>query len=150
MLLHNLVVLTAFTAFDLFFVVPGPGHVLQGPVTVLGGALTGVMVARWVPWTGGGVVAVVALVAFNLWTNPGDPVHATFGMAHSWARWAPEGAWAGLVPGSPTWHVVYLLGLCGCAAAAALLRTAPAKLPVLAGGAVCALVAAAGGLAQLP
>jgi hypothetical protein len=130
--------------------VPGIGLLLQGPVTVLGGCLLGVTVARWVPARGAAVLTVVALVAVNVWTESAD-ARRPFGFMTYWLQWVPpmpDGS-TPLIEGSPAWHVVYLAGLCGLAATGALLRTSTRRLPLLAAGAALAAVATVAGILQV-
>jgi hypothetical protein len=139
----------ALLADDRYLATPSVWHVLQGPVTVLGGCLFGVLVARWLPYRGAAVVALVALVAANVWTADGGARHP-FGFMVSWAAWGPYGdLWVGLVPGSAAWHVAYLLGLCGLAAAGAVLRDSR-RSGVIELAALSAVLAVAGGVGQLP
>jgi hypothetical protein len=130
--------------------VPGAGLLLQGPVTVLGGCLLGVMVARWLPARGAAVLTVVALVVVNVWTEE-DDARRPFGFMTSWLQWVPpmpDGS-TPLIEGSPAWHVVYLAALCGLAATGALLRTATRRLTLLGVGAALAATAAAAGFLQV-
>ena len=117
------------------------------PLSVLGAGLLGVMVARWLPWPGrrgrrGGLVAAHMTLP-ERWTLLGSYVEfARYGDAPT--------EWAGVIDGSRTWHVVYLLALCAMAATGALLADARHQQPVLAlGGALTALALFAG-WAQLP
>jgi hypothetical protein len=132
-------------------VVPGTGLLLQGPATVLGGCLLGVMVGRWVPARGAAVLTVVALVAVNVWTDNGPDARRPFGFMTSWQAWTvplPDGSLS-LIAGSPAWHVVYLLALCGLAVCGALLRSASRRSPLLAVGAALAVVAGVAGCLQV-
>jgi hypothetical protein len=140
-----------FLAFDLYGTRPGPGMILQSPVTVLGGCLLGVMVATWVPARSAAVLAMLLVIVFNVWTEGDNDARRPFGFMTSWLEWtspSPDGSTA-LIDGSPEWHVVYLLALCGLAAAGALLPTATRRLPVLAAGAGLALVVVAAGYLQV-
>jgi hypothetical protein len=133
-------------------VAPGAGLLLQGPATVLGGCLLGVMVGRWVPARGSAVLTAVTLIAVNVWTDNGADARRPFGFMTSWQAWTPplpDGS-PQLIGGSPAWHVGYLLALCGLAATGALLRTAPRRLPLLAVGAALAVAAAITGYLQVP
>ena len=134
----------------LFEVHPTFWHVAQGPTTVLGAALLGVMVARWAPYPGSALVVMVGMFSWNIWlSNDGEDV-GLLGTFVSWAAYGPGTAWYGLYPGSPAWHVAYLTSLCVMAAAGALLRTTPHRWRVLSLGAVATACAAAAGWAQLP
>jgi hypothetical protein len=131
---------------------PGTAHLVQGAVTVLGGSLFGVMVGTWAPTRSAALVALVVMVFANLWVNGDEGPQNLFGLSVGWGEWGSEDGrvWGGLAPGSPAWHVVYLLGLCGLAACAALLRVAHRRTPVLLASVVSLAVAVAGGIGQLP
>jgi hypothetical protein len=133
-----------------YHVAPGVWHVLQGPVTVLGASLLGIMLAAWAPARGSAVIAMVALVAGNVWLA-GLQHGMLFGPLITWPIWGPfPEAWAGTFEGSPMWHVGYLIGLCGMAAAAALVRVADRRRPVVAFGLLALTTAVLSGIAQLP
>ena len=142
-----------FTAGGTFFVDPPFWHVVQGPLTVLGGALLGVLVGRWAPFPGVALVVMVSMIAFNVTVANGSERYMTLGTHMEWTRWGPNNesnGFYGYYPGSPAWHDAYLLALCGMAAAGALLRTAAARLPVLVAGALLTAAMLATGWAQLP
>jgi hypothetical protein len=155
-LLNALLVAVAFAAFtarDLFVVSPSFWHLAQGPLTVLGGALLGVMVGRWAPYPGAALVVMVAMVAFNVMVSNGAEQYRSLGMEVSWARWGPNhesSGWYGYYPGSVAWHDVYLGALCAMAAAGALLRTTAAPLRVLTAGAACTAAMLLAAWGQLP
>lgn len=134
---------------DLYLVAPQVGHVVQGPLTVLGGALLGIMVARWGPYPGVAAVVMVAMVAWDVFASL-RPAIAALSTAMNWESYRPGGHWHGLDEGSPTWHAVYLACLCAMAAAGALLATTPHRRRVLAAGAVLTALAAAAGGAAIP
>jgi hypothetical protein len=92
------------------------------------------------------------MVFANLWLNGDEGSHNLFGLSIGWGQWgsADGRVWGGLAPGSPAWHVAYLLGLCGLAACAALLRVAPRRTPVLLAAVASLAVAVAAGIGQLP
>jgi hypothetical protein len=122
-------------------------HVASVPVTVLGGAVLGVAIARLLPWPGVPLVVIVGLVAFNIWL-PSGYVHLGFYV--DFADWTDTSAIPAMNPGSPSWHLVYLVALCGLAASGALLRDARrAWVPFACGGVFGSLVIVAGVL-QLP
>ena len=130
---------------------PSAGELAAGPLTVLGGALLGVLVARWLPFPTAPALVMVAVVAVTFVLNEswggrydGLSPYMTF------SAYTVDGSWGGHTPGSPGWHAGYLAALCGMAAAGALLRDArrPA-LPFVAGLALTALAVVAG-TAQLP
>lgn len=129
---------------------PEVWHVLQSPVTVLGACLLGIMLGVWAPNLLAPVVAMVGLVAFNLYVSERDP-ERLFGPAMFWADWGPyDGSvWVGLHAGSAFGHVLYLLGLCGLAAAAALLRVSRSRGTWAFAWAALALTVV-GGWVQLP
>jgi hypothetical protein len=131
--------------------VPAPGLLLQAPVTVLGGCLLGVLAGRWAPTRATAVLLVVSLVAFNVWTEGNNPTRRLFGFMTSWLQWTTKtpNKDTALIPGSPLWHVGYLAALCGLAAVAALLRTAPRRSGLLAVGAALAAAAVLSGIAQV-
>ncbi len=127
---------------------PGLGHLTQGAVTVLGGGLFGVMVGAWTPTRSAALLALVVMVVVNLAVaSNGWPL---FALLVEWSVYVPAGGWVGLRAGSPGWHVVYLLGLCGLAACAALLRVAPRRTPVFLAAGVSLALAVASGIGQLP
>lgn len=153
-LLNVVVTAAGYLMLDLrglFEVHPTFWHLAQGPLTVLGAALLGVMVARWAPYPGMALVVMVAMFAWNIWlSNDGSGDGALLGTYVSWAVYGPGPAWYGMHPGSPAWHVAYLAALCGMAAAGAVLRTSPHPWRVLPVGAVLTAAAVAAGWAQLP
>jgi hypothetical protein len=119
-------------------------HVAAVPLTVFGAAVLGVAVARLLPWTGVPLVVMVALIAFNAWTNSAN---VYLGFYVDFADWTDTDAIPALHPGSPSWHLVYLAALCGLAASGALLRDARRPwLPFASGTAFGALVLVAGTL----
>ena len=140
-----LLVHVANLVLDRYEVAPGVGPILQGSVTLAGAVLLGVMVARWSPARMAIVLAVVAMVAVNMWLNSLEDSASLFGPMMGWARWGVYAeSWGGLFAGSPGWRVGYLLGLCGLAALGAMLpvvsrprRIVCAGLPVLALTALC-------------
>lgn len=134
----------------LYVETPGPAQLVQGAVTVLGGGLFGVMVGVWAPSRSAALLAVVLMVVANLLVSAEGGPHDLFSLMVEWAVYEPAGGWAGLRDGSPTWHVLYLLGLCGLAACAALLRVAHRRTQVLLAAVACLTVAVAGGIGQLP
>lgn len=139
----------AYDALGLFEVRPGFWHLAQGPLSVLGGGLLGIMVGRWAPYPGVALLVMVAMVAWNLVTSSIES-WGPLGTSVSWERYTDDGSWAGLYPGSPFWHDVYLAALCGMAAAGALLRDVANRLPLLAVGALLTASAALAGWAALP
>lgn len=137
-------------ARDLYVVSPDLWHLSQGPLTVLGGALLGIMVARWTSIPGVALLVMIAMVAFNVWVSNHDAPVQTLGTYVSWATWAPHTHWVGMEPGSPAWHVVYLAALCALAACGAFLREVRSAWRVVAVGLPVTAVAAVAAVAQLP
>ena len=122
-------------------------HLASVPVTVLGGAVLGVAVARLLPWTGVPLVVVVALVSFNLWVTTKDPY---LGFYVDFAEWTTPGNMVpAMVPGDPSWHLVFLLALTGLAGCGALLRDARRWWLPFTMGAVLGVVVLVSGTLQL-
>lgn len=125
-------------------------HLAQGPLTVLGAALLGIMVARLTSVPGAALLVMIAMILGDAWlsTRPDDlqPL-ATY---VSWAYWGPGTHWWGHEPGSVLWHDVYLLGLCAMAACGAFLREARRPWRVLAAGALLTALTAIPAVLQLP
>jgi hypothetical protein len=122
-------------------------HLASVPVTVLGGAVLGVAVARLLPWTGVPLVVVVGLVSFNVWVTTVDPY---LGFYVDFAVWTtPTDMVPLMVPGDPSWHLVFLLALTGLAACGALLRDARRWWLPFTGGAVLGVVVLVSGTLQL-
>ncbi len=121
-------------------------HVAAVPVALLGAVVLGVAVARLLPWPGAPLVVMVGLVAANIWTNDHQPY---LGLYVDFAVWTSTDAIPAMNPGSPGWHLVYLVALVGLAACGALLRDVNRRwLPILGGG-ICAAVAVLAGALQL-
>ncbi|MBA2446154.1 MAG: hypothetical protein H0V49_12605 [Nocardioidaceae bacterium] len=152
MLIFVLLLHAGYVSQGVYVDTPNVWHLTQGAVTVLGGCLFGVMVGTWAPTRSAALFALVLMVIANLWVNAGGGPHELFGLSMGWGQWgSPDGrVWGGLAPGSPMGHVVYLLGLCGMAATAALLRVADRRTPVVVAGFVSVALAVAGGIGQLP
>ncbi len=142
----------AYVLQGVYVETPNVWHLTQGPVTVLGGCLFGIMVGTWTPTRSAVLFALVLMVAANLWVNGDEGPQNLFGLSIGWGEWgSPDGrVWGGLAPGSPMGHVFYLLGLCGMAASAALLRVADRRTPVIVAGFLSVVVAVTGGIGQLP
>jgi hypothetical protein len=148
----NLLIRAYFVWQDVYVVVPGAGHVLQGPVTVLGGALLGIMLGLWLPQRVTPVLAMVVLVIGSIVLTSPPYTETLYAPLVSWVDWGPyDGTkWYALEEGNPGAHVVYLLGLCGLAGVAAWLRVTDRRwLAVVLGLAVLA-VAVWGGVNQQP
>lgn len=139
-------------ARGLYAVHPTRWHLVQPPLTVLGGALLGTMVARLTAVPGVALLVMVAMVLVDAWL---DSRPATIGLLATYVTWpeyalGPSSAWWGIQPGSAAWHVAYLVSLCGMAAAGTFLREARRTWLVLLVGALCSAAAVATGLQQLP
>jgi hypothetical protein len=91
------------------------------------------------------------LMAVNVWTEGANPGRRLFGFMTSWIAWDTRSPNKDtpLIPGSPTWHIGYLLALCGLAVVAALLRTAPRRGALLVIAVVLCGVAALTGVEQV-
>jgi hypothetical protein len=151
-LLVQVTVLLAYAytaATDLWVQDPTLAHLVQGPVTVLGGALLGIMVARWAPYTGVAVVVMVAMIAFDVWVA-NRPHLAPLGTYMNWASYGSGEGWYGFEPGDAHWHVTYLALLCAMALTGALLRSSRRPLLVLAVGAALTVGAVAAGFQAVP
>ncbi|MBA2767807.1 MAG: hypothetical protein H0U35_01490 [Sporichthyaceae bacterium] len=144
-----LVALAVTLSTDQFISKPPALEVLSGLLPLLGAGLLGVMVARWLPWPGMAALVMVALVATHI--ALADRLRL-LGAFVEWAAWPASddsSVWAGVIPGSRGWHVIYVLALCAMAAAGAHLGHARRKLPVLALGGAFTAVAVVAGWAQL-
>ena len=152
MLLLTLLLHAVYLQQGVYVDEPGPAHLTQGAATVLGGSLFGVMVGTWAPTRSAAVVALVVMVLANVWLNADEGPENLLGLSVGWGEWGSDDGrvWGGLAPGSPEWHVAYLLGLCGLAACAALLRVAHRRTPVLLAATAFLGLAVAGGIGQLP
>lgn len=139
----------AFQQLGYYEAVPSAWHVVTGPVTVLGGALLGVMVARWLPVPGAAALVMIAMFAYNIALSNGAERNRPLGTFVTWARWTDDPVWAGYFAGSPSWHVAYLLGLCAMAVTGALLPGARRRWLVLLAGAGLTAVTAVLGSVQL-
>jgi hypothetical protein len=150
-LLLNAALTTALVVRDEFAQVPTVWHVAQGPLTVLGACLLGTMIGVWAPSPVAPVVSMVALVAGHIVIAERGSAQL-FGPAVFWADWGVyDGSiWVGLHPGSAPWHLGYVAGLCGLAAAGALLRVAAPRGPVLVLGLGALALTVVAGVAQLP
>lgn len=134
---------------DVYVVAPDVWHLAQGPLTVLGGALLGIMVAQLTRVPGAALLVMVAMIAANLWISSHEDLRP-LGTFVSWVIWGEGKEWAGLYPGSPAWHDAYLLVLCAMAACGAFVRAARHPWRVLGLGAVLTALLVVPALAQLP
>lgn len=129
---------------------PTVWHLAGGPLTVLGAALLGVMVARLTSVPGAPLLVMVAMIALHVWLGNADMIrYQPLGTYVGWAAWGNGSDWAGLIPGSAFWHDVYLLGLCSMAACGAFLREARRTWLVLGVGASLTALTAVPALLQL-
>lgn len=116
-------------------------------VAAFGGSVLGVLVARWVRFPGAGVLAAVllAVVVLALAFLSGTPGLHTLQLVGPWALWLVglenEPGLVILAAGSPVWHLLYLLCLCGLAVLAALLAATPRDRRVVTAFAALAAVA---------
>ncbi|MDP9429695.1 MAG: hypothetical protein M3Q47_12820 [Actinomycetota bacterium] len=142
------ILFAGFSAAGLLLHRPPLLEVVTVPLSVLGGGLLGVLVARWARFPGAALLVMVGLVAFHIQLR-GDRL--LLGAYVEFARWGETtNEWAGVIDGSRAWHAVYLIGLCSMAAIGALLVDARRKLPVLLLGVALTAVTALAGSAQLP
>jgi hypothetical protein len=130
---------------------PSAAELAAGPLTVLGGALLGIMVARWLPFPIAPALLMVGVIAVALALSTGSggryellSPYATFSV------YVDDGSWGGHRPGSPAWHALYLAALCAMAALGSLLIDVRRKLPVVLLGVAATTVAVLAGWAQLP
>ena len=121
----NLAMFAYLEASGSFAFTPPFSHALTGPLTVLGACLLGTMVGVWAPSPVAPVLTMVGMVAAHLAVAERTPAQLFAPMVY-WARWGDfDGSvWVGWFPGDPAWHDVYVLGLCGLAAAGAIVRVA--------------------------
>ena len=104
-------------------------------VCAVGGPLVGVMIGRWTRFPGAGLVAAVALVGWTALATAGLAMPASR-LSNLVVLNAPFGIWESsdglgeppwIVGGSPWWHFVYTIVLCGLAATAAMLHEASGR-----------------------
>jgi hypothetical protein len=93
---------------------------------------------------------MIAMVLYNAWISEHDALVQPLGTYVTWATWAAHPDRAGMEPGSPPWHVAYLLALCAMAACGAFLRDTDRPWRVLGLGAVLTAMAVVPAVAQLP
>lgn len=130
-------------------------------VAALGGALLGVVIARWWRFAGAGVVAALLLVVLAAAPNiialeAGDPTSLPtriLWLLSPWVVWLDIPATVDLGrealngPGSPVGHLVYIIGLCGLAVWAAVIKDAEsAERTMWRRNGVIAVLLAIGGL----
>ena len=129
---------------------PSPAELAAGPLTVLGGALLGVMTARWLRFPTAPALVMIAMVAVNFTLSEATDRYELLGPYATNTVYVPDGSWGGRRSGSFDWHAVYLLALCGMAAAGAMLRDARRWILPLSVGGLCTAAAVFAGVAQLP
>jgi hypothetical protein len=117
------------------------------PVAILGAGLLGVAVARLLPWPGAPLAVAVGLVVANSWVSGPWPY---LGAYCDFVVWSTNDVIPARVPGSSSWHLTYLVALCGLAAAGALLPVARRRWLPFAVGAVFGVVVLVAGALQLP
>ena len=139
-------------ARGLYLVPPNVWHLSQAPLTVLGGGLLGIMVARLTRVPGVPLLVMIAMVLVNAWLNSKPLTLQPLATYVPWPVWTTLNtrSWNGMNPGSPAWHVAYLAALCGMAATGAFLREAAHRTRVLCIGAAFTAAAVVTGLLQLP
>ena len=149
-LVLNTAQFAALRATDSFAVTPTVWHLVQAPLAILGACLLGTMVGVWAPSAVAAVLTMVAMVAVHLGVAERDPAQL-FAPVVFWADWGPgDGSvWFGWHPGSPGWHDLYVVGLCGMAAAAAVVRVSERRRTVVLLGLLAVAVAAVGAVLQL-
>jgi hypothetical protein len=124
-----------------------------GPLCVLGAALLGVAVARWLPWPGSSALVMLTLIVFNWTVEPFYDDLAQLGFYRDFARWGPHPPYvepAGFNAGSPDWHAVYLLALSLGAGALAMTRDSARRGLWLGIGAMLVLTVVVSGVWQMP
>jgi hypothetical protein len=150
-LVLNLGLAAALLAQDAFYEAPSIVHLLQGPLTVVGAVLFGVLLAVWAPVALSPALGVVAMVALHVAAD-GERVVGLLVPTVFWADWGrTEGQlWEGYIAGSTGWHDVYVAGLCGLAATAALVRVTPRPRGTVVLGLAALAVTLVGAFLQLP
>lgn len=129
---------------------PSTAQVLQAPLTVVGGVLLGLMVAAWAPVAFAPAITVVLMVAAHMVLGSSS-TSSLFGPAVFWAEWGVTDGelWHGFKPGSHWWHLLYVVGLCGVAAAGAMVRVSRSR-GVLVAGVLSAALTVVAAILQLP
>ncbi len=107
-----------------------------GVVCAVGGPLFGIMVGRWARFPGAGLLAVVVLYGWVMLSSGGLAMSASR-LASLVQLNAPFVGWTSsdspthfkpwVAGGSPAWHLVYAVLLCGLAATAAMLHEAQGR-----------------------
>jgi len=148
----NVLIRNYFVWQDVYVEAPAMSHVLQSPVTVLGGCYLGIMLGLWLPQRVVPVLAMVVLVAGSIVLSSDESRGAYFSPLVSWVDWGPYGGkrWYALEAGSPSAHVAYLFGLTGLAGCAAWLRVTCQRSLAFALSTAFLALAIWGGVTQLP
>jgi hypothetical protein len=146
----NLALTGILLAREMFAETPTVPQLVQAPLTVVGAVLLGVMVAVWAPVAFAPALTVVVMVGAHVALGSSSTA-SLFGPAVFWADWGVTGGqlWHGFIAGSPWWHLAYVAGLCGLAAAGALVRSTRSRL-VLAGGLALLVLTVLAAVLQLP
>ena len=149
-LVLNLALTGVLLARDMFAETPTVPQLLLAPLTVVGAVLLGVMVAVWAPVAFAPALTVVVMIAAHVALGTSSTA-SLFGPAVFWAEWGiTDGQlWHGFIPGSHWWHLLYVAGLCGLAAAGALVRSSRTR-PVVGAGLATLVVTVLAAVLQLP
>jgi hypothetical protein len=128
--------------------IPVQGAALLGtPLLYIGITCLALAAARWLPWPGVPVGIVIGLFAWVATARSSS--HAALVLTAPWLAGPDEAAQERVIAGySDVWHLVYLIGLIGLAATAALFRDNLRRM-VMVGAAIGAPTVVAG-WAQLP
>lgn len=121
-------------------------ELVQVPFVVLGGGLLGVLAARWLPWRGGLLVALVATVVVTGWVLG----QGRYGWLAPWTAAQPVLDDPDFTAGSQGWHAAYLAGLCLLAGLAVCIADVRRTRAWWATAALALAATAAAGWAQLP
>lgn len=150
-LVLNTTLFAVLSSMDAFGATPTVWHVVQAPLAVLGACLLGTMVGVWAPVAVAPVLTMVLMVGVHVAVAERTPAQL-FAPVMFWADWGrfDGSVWVGWHPGSPAWHILYMVGLCGMAAAGALVRVAERRGPVVVLGLSAVALTVAGGILQLP
>lgn len=150
-LLLNAGLLGLLVRLGSFVEAPSLWQVAQGPATVLGAGLLGIMVGTWAPALVSPVLATVAMVGLHLAVAEHERI-GLLAPALSWVDWGTyDGSvWVGELPGSQAEHVRHMAGLGTMAAAAAVLRVTERRRPVVVLSLLSLAVTVTAGVLQLP
>lgn len=154
--------LASLLTLVLFFVERSTGAKLEGtfsgweyialPLTWMGAGLLGLALARWLPWPGMPLAALVGLIAWTVWGVHLLDAGNSAGFLMPYVISAQElGMGTTSAIGHLGWHAVYLLGLCLLALGAALLSHRPLRQRTVVGFIVLsAVLTASAGWLQVP